>query len=153
MQGLQTQGPRDCYCKLSYNTNVWLGVYAAAATASDRRLSNHNGANFFSSWNKSTLCIFILTYIFLDFLLWMKNYKNVKRGVYLCLIFEMSIWEFFTNLKKKWFRIILDFFFKFELDFYCLCSLQKSISKSNWFFNFLNLIFRNWKKIEWHSIF
>ena len=45
------------------------------------------------------------------------------------------------------------FFFKFELDFYCLCSLQKSILKSNWFFNFLNLIFRNWKKIEWHSIF
>ena len=45
------------------------------------------------------------------------------------------------------------FFFEFELDFYCLCSLQKSISKSNWFLNFLNLIFRNWKKIEWHSIF
>ena len=44
------------------------------------------------------------------------------------------------------------FFFKFELDFYCLCSLQKSISKSNWFFSFLNLIFWNWKKLEWHSI-
>ena len=28
----------------------------------------------------------------------------------------------------------------------CLCSLQQSISKSNWFFHFLNLIFRNWKK-------
>ena len=36
--------------------------------------------------------------------------------------------------------------------FYCLCSLQKSISKSNWFFSFLNLIFWNWKKFEWHSI-
>ena len=57
------------------------------------------------------------------------------------------------KLEKNRFRIKLDFFFKFELDFYCLCSLQKSISKSNWFFNFLNLIFRNWKKIEWHSIF
>ena len=44
------------------------------------------------------------------------------------------------------------FFFEFELDFYCLCSLQKSISKSNWFFSFLNLIFWNWKKFEWHSI-
>ena len=33
-----------------------------------------------------------------------------------------------------------------------LCSLQKSISKSNWFFSFLNLIFWNWKKFEWHSI-
>ena len=44
------------------------------------------------------------------------------------------------------------FFFEFQLDFYCLCSLQKSISKSNWFFSFLNLIFWNWKKFEWHSI-
>ena len=44
------------------------------------------------------------------------------------------------------------FFFEFELDFYCLCSLQKSISKSNWFFSFLNLIFWNWKKFECHSI-
>ena len=79
---------------------------------------------------------------------------NNIRGVYLCLIFEMSIWEFITKLKKNRFRIKLDFFFEFELDFYCLCSLQKSISKSNWFFNFLNLIFRNWKKkIKWHSIF
>ena len=55
--------------------------------------------------------------------------------------------------KKNQFHIKLDFFFEFELDFYCLCSLQKSISKSNWFLNFLNLIFRNWKKIKWHSIF
>ena len=51
------------------------------------------------------------------------------------------------NSKQTWFLV------EFELDFYCLCSLQKSISKSNWFFNFLNSIFRNWKKIEWHSIF
>ena len=43
-------------------------------------------------------------------------------------------------------------FFEFELDFYCLCSLQKSITKSNWFFSFLNLMFWNWKKFEWHSI-
>ena len=51
-----------------------------------------------------------------------------------------------SSSKPSW------FFFEFELDFYCLCSLQKSISKSNWFFSFLNLIFWNWKKIEWHSI-
>ena len=32
------------------------------------------------------------------------------RGVYLCLIFEMSIWEFITNSKKKnQFRNKLDF--------------------------------------------
>ena len=52
-----------------------------------------------------------------------------------------------SSSKPTWF-----FFFEFELDFYCLCSLQKSISKSNWFFSFLNLIFWNWKKFEWHSI-
>ena len=78
---------------------------------------------------------------------------GVWRGVYLCLIFEMSIWEFTTNSKKKSSSKQTRFFVEFELDFYCLCSLQKSISKSNWFFNFLNSIFRNWKKIEWHSIF
>ena len=62
--------------------------------------------------------------------------------------------DFFSisNSKKKSISK-LDFFVELELDFYCLCGLQKSISKSNWFFNFLNLIFRNWKKIEWHSIF
>ena len=54
-----------------------------------------------------------------------------SRGVFLCLIFEMSIWEFITNSKKNRFRIKLDFFSEFELDFYCLCSLQKSILKSN----------------------
>ena len=82
------------------------------------------------------------------------NYSlHLFHGVYLCLFFEMSIWEFITNSKKTRFQIKLDFFFEFKLDFYCLCSLQKSISKSNWFLNFLNLIFRNWKKIEWHSIF
>ena len=74
-------------------------------------------------------------------------------GTYLCLIFEKSIWEFITNSKKKSISNQTWFFFEFELDFYCLCSLQKSISKSNWFLNFLNLIFRNWKKIERHSIF
>ena len=65
----------------------------------------------------------------------------------------MSIWEFTTNSKKKSSSKQTRFFVEFELDFYCLCSLQKSILKSNWFFNFLNSIFRNWKKIKWHSIF
>ena len=64
-----------------------------------------------------------------------------------------SIFFQFQTKKKKSISKQTRFFVKFELDFYCLCSLQKSISKSNWFFNFLNSIFRNWKKIEWHSIF
>ena len=55
--------------------------------------------------------------------------------------------------KKKSISKQTRFFVEFELDFYYLCSLQKSISKTNWFFDFLNLIFRNWKKIEWHLIF
>ena len=52
----------------------------------------------------------------------------------------------YYKLEKKSISEQTWFFVKFELDFYCLCSLQKSISKSNWFFDFLNLIFRNWKK-------
>ena len=73
--------------------------------------------------------------------------------VYLHLIFEISsVTRFFFNFKldKKSISKQTRFFVEFELDFYCLCSLQKSISKSNWL---LSLIFRNWKKIEWHSIF
>ena len=57
----------------------------------------------------------------------------------------------FQTWKKIEFKTNL-IFFEFELDFYCLCSLQESISKSKWFFSFLNLIFWNWKKFEWHSI-
>ena len=60
------------------------------------------------------------------------DFWNVNLGVY-------------YKLEKKSFSKQTRFFVEFELDFYCLCSLQKSISKSNWFFNFLNLIFRNWK--------
>ena len=39
------------------------------------------------------------------------------RGVYLCLIFEMSIWKFITNSKKNQFRIKLDFFSSSNLIF------------------------------------
>ena len=64
----------------------------------------------------------------------MLDFWNVNLGVY-------------YKLKKK-----MDFesnwIFFLELDFYCLCSLQKSNSKSNWFSNFLNWIFRNWKKMS-----
>ena len=67
------------------------------------------------------------------------DFWNVNLGVY-------------YKLEKKSISNQTWFFFDFELDFYCLCSLQKSISKSNWFFSFLNLIFWNWKKFEWHSI-
>ena len=52
----------------------------------------------------------------------------------------------YYKLKKKWISKQTWFFVEFELDFYFLCSLQKSILKSNWFFNFLNLIFQNWTK-------
>ena len=68
------------------------------------------------------------------------DFWNVNLGVYYKIKKKIN---FESNLN----------FFEFELDFYCLCSLQKSISKSNWFFNSLDLIFRNWKKIEWHLIF
>ena len=68
------------------------------------------------------------------------------RGVYLCLLFEMSIWEFITNSQKIDFKTNLIFFVEFELDFYCLCSLQKSISKSNWFFKFFKLDISKLKK-------
>ena len=68
------------------------------------------------------------------------DFWNVNLGVY-------------YKLEKKSISKQTRFFVEFELDFYCLCSLQKSISKSNWFFDFLNLIFWNWKKIDWHSIF
>jgi hypothetical protein len=69
------------------------------------------------------------------------------------LDFWKVILKVYYKLKKKSISEQDWSFVKFELDFYCLCSLQKSIPKSNWFFDFLNLIFWNWKKIEWHSIF
>ena len=69
--------------------------------------------------------------------LWYKRWQKVDifgppnyHGVYLCLIFEMSIWEFITNSKKKSIWKQTRFFVEFELDFYCLCSLQKSSSNS-----------------------
>ena len=74
-----------------------------------------------------------------------KKYVSSWPPVDLYLISEKSIWK--NQVQRT------DFLVYFELDFYCLCSLQKSISKSNWFFSFLNLIFGNWKKIKWHSIF
>ena len=43
------------------------------------------------------------------------------RGVYLYLIFEMSIWEFITNSKKK-IDFKTRFFVEFELDF---CRLHR----------------------------
>ena len=40
------------------------------------------------------------------------DYRKIlcnSHGVYLCMIFEMSIWEFITNSKKNQFRNKLDF--------------------------------------------
>ena len=77
----------------------------------------------------------------------------VKHSPYLsALDFRILDFGVYFKLGKKSSSKPTWFFFEFELDFYCLCSLQKSISKSNWFFSFLNLIFWNWKKFEWHSI-
>ena len=55
------------------------------------------------------------------------------RPISLHSIFEFWISEFISNSERNRVQNQLDFFFEFELDFYCLCSLQKSISKSNWF--------------------
>ena len=52
--------------------------------------------------------------------------QSYLRGVYLCLIFEMSIWEFITNSKKNRFRMKLDFFSSSNLIFtaYVACKNQ-----------------------------
>ena len=82
-----------------------------------------------------------------------KNSLNTLAPYLSALDFRILDFGVYIKLGKKSSSKPTWFFFEFELDFYCLCSLQKSISKSNWFFNFLNLIFRNWKKIKCHSIF
>ena len=76
----------------------------------------------------------------------------ISDALSLCTRFSnFGFRSLFQTWKKIEFKTNL-IFFEFELDFYCLCSLQKSISKSNWYFSFLNLIFWYWKKFEWHSI-
>ena len=111
--------------------------------------------HFFSStatkklpWNPKTL--------YLPPLLWSNiNWVPIqeRQTPYLsALDFRILDFGVYFKLGKKSSSKPTWFFFEFELDFYCLCSLQKSISKSNWFFSFLNLIFWNWKKFEWHSI-
>ena len=75
------------------------------------------------------------------------------RGVYLCLIFEKSIWKFITNSKKNRLRNKLDFLSSSNLIFTAFEACKNQFQNQIDFFDFLNLIFRNWKKIEWHSIF
>ena len=58
-------------------------------------------------------------------------WKGHIRPISLQSIFEFWISVFISNLEKNRVQHQLDFFSEFELDFYCLCSLQKSISKSN----------------------
>ena len=48
--------------------------------------------------------------------------QRYYHGVYLCLIFEMSIWEFITNSKKKSILKQTRFFVEFKLDF---CRLHR----------------------------
>ena len=62
-------------------------------------------------------------------------------GVYLCLIFWIVNLGVYYKLEKKSILKQTWFFVEFKLDFYCLCSLQKSISKSNWFFDFQSWYF------------
>ena len=63
---------------------------------------------------------------------------HITGAVSICAWFLK--WQFgsLSQTRKKWISHQTRLFFEFELDFYCLCSLQKSISNSNWFFNFLN---------------
>ena len=83
---------------------------------------------------------------------WNWNIYNKETPYLSALDFRILDFGVYFKLGKKSSSKPTWFFFEFELDFYCLCSLPKSISKSNWFFSFLNLIFWNWKKFEWHSI-
>ena len=55
----------------------------------------------------------------------------VTLALSLCTRFSnFGFWSLFQIWKKSSSKPTR-FFFEFELDFYCLCSLQKSISKSN----------------------
>ena len=71
------------------------------------------------------------------------------------MIFETSIWEFITNLKKMISKQTW-FFVKFELDFYCLCSLQK-FKLIFWFFKLdilklkKNQVTLDISKIKWRQ--
>ena len=86
-----------------------------------------------TSWKNS---IFVVFELVAKAVTYFRSLEQDIHSVYLCLIFEMSIWEFIANSKKNGFRIWFWFwfFFEFKLDFYCLCSLQKSSSNStkNW---------------------
>ena len=73
---------------------------------------------------------------------WMKNSTLLAIKKLLCHFSRcLSVLDFWNvNLgvyykhEKKSISKQTWFFVEFELDFYCLCSLQKSISKWNWFF-------------------
>ena len=67
--------------------------------------------------------------------------------------FEKSIWEIITNSKKNWFQNKLDFLFSSNLIFIACVACKNQFRNQIDFLYFLNLISRNWKKIEWHSIF
>ena len=82
-------------------------------------------------------------------------YLHDWHGVYLYLIFEMSIWEFITNSKKKSISK-LDFFSSSNLIFAGYTGSKNQVwTRQKIKFVSKSISFRvwNWKKIEWHSIF
>ena len=85
----------------------------------NQTITMHRTAFLLQSKSQGAFFLFLMKFVLHP--VWKS--KSDIRGVYLCLIFEISIWEFITNSNKNWFQIKLVFFFEFELDFYCLCSL------------------------------
>ena len=122
----------------------WGSPIACTFTFKTYQYSHFRSINSPKKLMKLILGVF-LAYLNLDLV-------RVKTPYLSALDFRILDFGVYFKLGKKSSSKPTWFFFEFELDFYCLCSLQKSISKSNWFFSFLNLIFWNWKKFEWHSI-
>ena len=58
------------------------------------------------------------------------------HSVYLCLIFEMSIWEFITNSKRNWFRNKLDFLSSSNLIFTACVACKNQFRNQIDFLNF-----------------
>jgi hypothetical protein len=87
--------------------------------------------------------LLILEFLYLGFLNWniVYNYHEGCTGTFLrlYLISEKSIWK----NQIRW----TGFLVYFKLDFYCICSLQKSISKlifAGWKSSLSKLIFTTW---------
>ena len=96
--------------------------YAYFFKVSLKFLASHSVVKWFWKWHFSCQFFYVVN------LKWqIKNYKRLsqsrynRRFLHLYLISEKSSWK-----DQVWWTGFLVYF---ELDFYCLCSLQKSISK------------------------